>query len=146
MIRLNVGLSRKIGQANYGSKGGSVNLEVEVADLDQNKLRESIHRLFNLAKESLEEELGAEGQEVHDKPVVQLTAQPTDQTLQEAITTQAKLVSGKQLSFLQNLARVQRRDLQKECLQEFETFPERLTSRQASTLIEKWRNAPVMAR
>jgi hypothetical protein len=146
MIRLNVGLSRKVGQTNFGSKGASVDLEVEVADLDHNKLRESIHRLFNLAKVSLEEELGAEGQEVHDKPVVQLTAQPTGQTLQEAITTQAKLVSGKQLNFLQNLARVQRRDLQKEVLEAYETFPERLTCKQASALIEKWRNAPVMAR
>ena len=53
MIRLNVGLSRKIGQANYGSKGGSVNLEVEVADLDHTKLRESIHKLFSLASSRL---------------------------------------------------------------------------------------------
>jgi hypothetical protein len=146
MIRLNCGISRKVGQANFGSRGGSINLEVELADLDNNKLKESIHKLFHLAKESLEQELGGEVHQVTDKPVVQISAQPTDQTLQEAITTQAKLVSGKQLSFLQNLARVQRRDLQKECLQEFETFPERLTSRQASTLIEQWRNAPVMAR
>ena len=146
MIRLNVGLSRKLGQANYGSKGGSVNLEVEVADLDHDKLRDSIHRLFNLAKQSLEEELGAEGQEVHDKPLVQVTAQATGQTLQEAVSAQGKLVTGKQLSFLQNLARTQRRDLQKECFQEFETFPERLTSKQASGLIEKWRGSLVTAR
>ena len=146
MIRLNVGLSRKVGQANFGSKGGSVNLEVEVADLDQNKLKESIHKLFNLAKQSLEEELAAEGQEVHDKPVVQVTAQATGQTLQEAVSAQGKLVTGKQLSFLQNLARTQRRDLQKECLEQFETYPERLTSKQASTLIERMRNAPVSAR
>ena len=146
MIRLNVGLSRKIGQANYGSKGGSVNLEVEVADLDHDKLKESIHRLFNLAKQSLEEELGAEVHEVQDRPVVQVTAQATGQTLQEAVSAQGKLVTGKQLSFLQNLARTQRRDLQKECFQEFETFPERLTSKQASGLIEKWRGSLVTAR
>jgi len=146
MIRLNVGLSRKIGQANYGSKGGSVNLEVEVADLDHTKLRDAIHKLFTLAKQSLEDELGQDGVDVQDKPVVQVSVQPEGQTLQEAITAQAKLLTGKQLSFLQNLARTQRRDLQKECMDEFETFPERLTSRQASQLIEKWRNAPVMAR
>ena len=146
MIRLNVGLSRKIGQANYGSKGGSVNLEVEVADLDHAKLRESIHKLFQLAKASLEDELGHDGPEVHDKPAVHVSVQETGQTLQEAITTQAKQASAKQLSFLQNLARTQRRNLERECEQAFQTFPERLTSKQASTLIERWRNAPVMAR
>ena len=142
----NVGLSRKIGQANYGSKGGSVNLEVEVADLDHTKLRESIHKLFSLAKQSLEDELGNDGVDVQDKPVVQISAQPTGQTLQDAVATHGKLVSGKQLSFLQNLARTQRRNLEKECLDEFDTYPERLTSKQASTLIEKWRNSLVTAR
>ena len=146
MIRLNVGLSRKIGQANYGSKGGSVNLEVEVADLDHNKLRESIQKLFSLAKQSLEDELGNDGVDIQDKPVVQISAQPTGQALQDAVATHGKLVSGKQLSFLQNLARMQRRNLEKECLDEFDTYPERLTSKQASTLIEKWRNSLVSAR
>jgi len=146
MIRLNCGISRKVGQANFGSRGGSINLEVELADLDNNKLKESIHKLFHLAKESLEQELGGEANEVNDKSVVQISTQPTGQTLQEAITAQAKLVSGKQLSFLQTLARSQRRDLQKEVLEAYETYPERLTCKQASALIEKWRNAPVMAR
>ena len=146
MIRLNVGLSRKIGQANYGSKGGSVNLEVEVADLDHAKLRESIHKLFTLAKQSLEDELGQDGVDVQDKPVVQVSVKPESQTLQEAITAQGKLVTGKQLSFLQNLARTQRRNLEQETEQAFQTLPERLTSKQASTLIERWRNAPVLAR
>ena len=146
MIRLNCGISRKVGQANFGSRGGSINLEVELADLDNNKLKESIHKLFHLAKESLEQELGGEAHEVNDKSVVQISTQPTGQTLQEAITTQTKLISGKQLNFLQTLARSQRRDLQKEVLEAYETFPERLTSKQASALIEKWRNAPVMAR
>lgn len=146
MIRLNVGLSRKVGQANFGSRGGSVNLEVEVADLDQNKLKESIHRLFNLAKQSLDEELGSESQDVQDKPVVQISAQATGQTLQEAVTANCRLVSGKQITYLQNLARTQRRDLQKECLEHFETYPERLTSKQASTLIEKWRTSLTTAR
>jgi hypothetical protein len=50
------------------------------------------------------------------------------------------------LSFLQNLARTQRRNLEKECLDEFDTYPERLTSKQASTMIEKWRNSLVSAR
>ena len=146
MIRLNVGLSRKIGQANYGSKGGSVNLEVEVADLDHNKLRESIAKLFGLAKQSLEDELGSECQEVQDKPIVQVSVKPEGQTLQDVLTSNARLVTSKQLSFLQNLARVQRRNLEQECEQAFHTSPERLNSKQASTLIERWRSSLVMSR
>ena len=146
MIRLNVGLSRKIGQANYGSKGGSVNLEVEVADLDHTKLRESIHKLFTLAKQSLEDELGQDGVDVQDKPIVQVSVKPEGQTLQEVLTSNARLVTSKQLSFLQNLARVQRRNLEQECEQAFQASPERLTSKQASTLIERWRNSLTMAR
>ena len=146
MIRLNVGLSRKIGQANYGSKGGSVNLEVEVADLDHNKLRESIQKLFSLAKQSLEDELSSEGQEVQDKPIVQVSVKPEGQTLQEVLTSDARLVTSKQLSFLQNLARTQRRNLEQECGQAYQASPERLTSKQASQLIECWRNSLTMAR
>ena len=146
MIRLNVGLSRKIGQANYGSKGGSVNLEVEVADLDHTKLRESIHKLFTLAKQSLEDELGQDGVDVQDKPIVQVSVKPEGQTLQEVLSSQARLVTGKQLTFLQNLARVQRRNLEQECEQAFQASPERLTSKQASTLIERWRNSLTMSR
>ena len=146
MIRLNVGLSRKIGQANFCSKGGSVNLEVEVADLDHTKLRDAIHKLFTLAKQSLEDELGQDGVDVQDKPVVQVTVKPEGQTLQEAVANNAKQVTGKQLTFLQNLARTQRRNLEQETEQAFQTLPERLTSKQASTLIERWRTSLTMAR
>ena len=146
MIRLNVGLSRKIGQANFCSKGGSVNLEVEVADLDHTKLRDAIHKLFTLAKQSLEDELGQDGVDVQDKPVVQVTVKQEGQTLQEAVTANCRLASGKQLSFLQNLARTQRRNLEQECEQAYQALPERLTSKQASQLIERWRASLVMSR
>lgn len=60
-LNLNVGISRKIGEANYGSRGASVNLELEL----ESSLVESPERLqerikqFRLAKESVDEELGA---------------------------------------------------------------------------------------
>ena len=63
-LKLNVGLSRKVGEANYGSRGATVNLEIElesslVSQPDQ--LHDRIRQLFRLAKSSLDEELNGHG-------------------------------------------------------------------------------------
>ena len=63
MLKLNVGFNRKTGEANYGSKGASVNLELELAsDLvgDTDRLKERIRQLFAMAKASVDEELAAQ--------------------------------------------------------------------------------------
>ena len=59
-LKLNVGLSRKVGEANYGSRGATVNLEIElesslVSQPDQ--LHDRIRQLFRLAKSSVDDEL-----------------------------------------------------------------------------------------
>ena len=62
MIRLNVGASRKVSDNHYGSKGGNVNIELELDSslaLDSQKLRDHIRKLFDLANASLSEELQA---------------------------------------------------------------------------------------
>ncbi|MFM8932311.1 MAG: hypothetical protein ACKOS8_10595 [Gemmataceae bacterium] len=149
MLKLNVGLNRKVGEPNYGSRGGSVNMEVELDNSlmqEPERLRETVSRLFAMVRQSLEMELGADSDCGRSgiEPVAMV--RPEKQTLQEAITAQGRQATAKQLSFLQNLARTQRRDLQMECLEQFETFPERLTSKQASAMIEKWRASLVTAR
>ena len=69
MLKLNVGLSQKIGQANYGSRGASVSLEVELNSglINQpERLNEQIRHLFDLARTAVEEELSRDGhQEGH---------------------------------------------------------------------------------
>ena len=60
MIKLNVGASRKVSDNHYGSRGGNVNIELELDSslaLDSQKLRDHIRKLFDLANASLEEEL-----------------------------------------------------------------------------------------
>ena len=60
MLKLNVGLSRKVGEANFSSRGASVNLELEVESAlagDPDRLRDKIRHLFHLAKASVDEEL-----------------------------------------------------------------------------------------
>lgn len=65
-MKLNVGLSRKVGEPNYGSRGASVNLELELDNslVEQpERLRERIRQLYQLAKASVDEELNASSQE-----------------------------------------------------------------------------------
>ena len=62
MIKLNVGSCRKVSDNHYGSRGGCVNVELELDStlaLDSQKLRDHIRKLFDLANVSLSEELQA---------------------------------------------------------------------------------------
>ena len=64
-LTLNVGLSRKIGEANYGSRGASVHLEVELEHTlvrQPDELKQKIRYLFGLAKDAVEEELADDEQ------------------------------------------------------------------------------------
>lgn len=59
-MKLNVGLSRKVGEPNYGSRGASVNLELELDNslVEQpERLRDRIRQLYQMAKASVDEEL-----------------------------------------------------------------------------------------
>ena len=59
-LTLNVGFSRKVGEANYGSRGASVNLQVELeggALRNPSQLRRDISNLFRYTREAVNEEL-----------------------------------------------------------------------------------------
>jgi len=59
-LKLNVSISRKVGEANYGSRGASVNLELELDSAivgEPDRLQARIRELFGLAKASVDEEL-----------------------------------------------------------------------------------------
>ncbi len=61
MLKLNAGLSRKVGQPDYGSRGAMVNVEVELsAELlkDPQKLRRQIRGCFGVIREAIDAELG----------------------------------------------------------------------------------------
>ena len=61
MIKLNAGFSRKVGEPNYGSRGASVNVELELESSlvsDPEALTSRIRGLFAIAKRSVDEELG----------------------------------------------------------------------------------------
>ena len=59
-VKLNIGLSRKVGEPHYGSRGASINLEVELDSgllQDAAQLRERVQELYQLARQSVDEEL-----------------------------------------------------------------------------------------
>jgi hypothetical protein len=59
-LKLNVGLSRKVGETNYGSRGASVNVEMELESTlvsDPAKLKDRIRQLFDVVRSSLTDEL-----------------------------------------------------------------------------------------
>ena len=63
-MKLNVGLNRKVGEPNYGSRGASVHFEVEVesdAVRHPQDLHEKIRYLFALARQAVDEELQSTG-------------------------------------------------------------------------------------
>jgi len=59
-LKTNVGVSRKVADNNYGSRGASVNLEVELDSSliqEPDRLQERIRQVFRLAQQSVDEEL-----------------------------------------------------------------------------------------
>jgi hypothetical protein len=73
-LTINVGLSRKMGEPNYGSRGANANFEVEVEAslVDQpEQLMERIRYLFGLAREAIEVELNGHGGQAMNGQVAQ---------------------------------------------------------------------------
>ena len=65
MIKLNCGVSRKVGEPNYSSRGASVNVELELessAAQDAHVLHDRIRHLFAVARDAVAEELGLSSQ------------------------------------------------------------------------------------
>ena len=63
MLKLNAGLSRKIGQPDYGSRGAMVNVEIELpADVlrDPEKLKRQVRGCFETLRAAVNEELGVQ--------------------------------------------------------------------------------------
>jgi hypothetical protein len=142
MIKLNVGACRKVSDNHYGSKGGNVNIELELDSslaLDSQKLRDHIRKLFDLANASLEEELQGTAEPAR---VEELRHQRNDDSFNgngagHAVSVPpVRYASEKQLALIQGLLRKSKIPFQPllgEC--KVGSFNE-LTVQQASRMIE----------
>ena len=140
MIKLNVGASRKVSDNHYGSRGGCVNVELELDStlaLDSQKLRDHIRKLFDLANASLEEELHSNNEPVSVEDSHYHGANPNGNGAGHAVSVvPVRYATEKQLSLIQGLLRkgkIPFQPLLGEC--KVSSFNE-LTVQQASRMIE----------
>jgi hypothetical protein len=149
-LKLNVGLARKLGEANYGSRGAHINLELEVDSSlisEPSKLQERIRQLFGLVKSSLAEELNG-----GHAPVSQREYDPEAgsssknsppagrDSVQRGPTPRAATQS--QVKAIFAIARSQRLDLAALLQERFQVSrPDALTIQEASKLIDHLKNS-----
>jgi hypothetical protein len=123
-LKLNIATSRKIGVPNYGSRGATVGLEIEVdSNLVEHpqQLHERIARLFRLARESVDRELNGQAANQNGS-----AGQPADRPATTA-----------QIRALHAIASRQNLDLVEELRKRFGLYrADGLTLEQASQLID----------
>ena len=139
-MKLSVGLSRKVSDNHFGSKGGNIGLEVEVDSTllsDPSRLQGHIQSLFEMVRLSLEEELSdkEEGSQQEARDTGNQNALVSQEVAKPAQAMPIRKASERQLSLIQELvrkAKIPFRPLLEE--RKVSTFHE-LTLQQASGLI-----------
>ena len=138
-LKLNVGLSRKIGEENYGSRGASVNVEMELESAltaQPDKLQDRIRQLFSLVRASLAEEL-KNGGNGSGKPATR-NGQPTYQS-----SNPPRAATQSQLKAIMAIAKRLRINVAQLARDRYQVGrPEDLTLQQASALIDELKNSP----
>ena len=139
--KLNVGASRKIADDKYGSRGASVNLEVELDSglaTDPAKLQERIRQLFNSVRQSLTEELNA-GRNGHAPPPCATGRPPSaPATNGRKPKDTSRPATSKQVKALYAIARERGFDLREMLRDRYNVDrPEQFTLQQASDLISE---------
>jgi hypothetical protein len=130
-MKLNVGLSRKVTDNHYGSKGASVHVELELDGglvNEPGKLQERIRQLFGLVRTSLTEELAGQPGAANSNGKAAKPAEPAQQAPRPATQSQVKAI--------QAIAKRQRLNLGQLLRDRFRVSkPEDLSIKQASSLI-----------
>jgi len=156
-LKLNIGLSRKMGEANYGSRGASLNVELEVDSSlvgEPAKLQERIRQLFGLVRTSLTEELNgnngkaaiaqSSNQETRSRPTTgngQPTNQPNGSRGKGRPSTQS------QIKAIFGISRRQRLELAPFLQERFHVNrPDDLTIQEASQVIDQLKSADAAIR
>jgi hypothetical protein len=129
--KLNVGASRKVADGRYGSRGASVNLEIELDHsvvFEPARLHERIRQIFKLVHQALAEEL---------KRDQSLPSSDADSTAKARPNSQPRFATAAQVKAIYAIAKQLGADLADALHQQFGVQrPEELTVKQASALID----------
>ena len=145
-LKLNVGLNKKIGEANYGSRGASVNVELELDSglvTEPGKLQERIRQLFGVVRASLAEELNGNGnsQRGNERPSVnqpQTNGNGTGQRSDNSQKVQPRPATQSQVRAIGAIAKRLRLKLDELLATRFQVRrTQDLTIKQASQLIDE---------
>jgi hypothetical protein len=115
-LKLNVGLTKKLGLPDYGSIGASCHVEVELDDAllrsDLDRFQHQVRDAFIACRQAVHDELARhQGQSVQNTPVVATAPAPAPQPRSSPATRSAsngsngRAASEKQLAYLMQLAR-----------------------------------------
>lgn len=148
-MKVNIGLSKKLGESNYGSRGASVNLELELdGSLVQEhaKLQEKIRQLFGLVRTSLAEELNGgaghaqNGNGTNQQPSNGSGQQPTNGNSQSS--SKPRPATQSQVKALHAIAKNQGLDLTRFIREQFQARkPEELSIKEASQAIDRLKSS-----
>ena len=150
MLKLNAGFSRKVGEPNYGSRGASVNVELELESGlvgDADALMNRIRNLFSIAKRAVDAELNG-------TPASQDS--PNSQTNRQGNSSQnGRFTDGEpvrnatvsQLRAIRTICNRQGLDAAQVANEKFQVDDlNELTIREASSLIDHLKTEPVNGR
>jgi hypothetical protein len=147
-LRLNVGASQKVGEANYGSRGASVNVEMELnATLisEPARLQEKIRQLFSLVRASLAQELNGGGNRNGAAPAPPQSASGPDQgpvAPSGPRNGSGRLATQSQIKALFAITKSQQLNLSQLVRDRFQVArPDDLSIKEASQLIDSLKSA-----
>ena len=137
-IKLNVGLAQKVGEPHYGSRGASVNLEIELDSSlagEPDKLRDRIKQMLALVRTSVNDELKRGSPPCLPEPVN--PPSPHNNGKSNGRAPSIRTATPPQIKKLQSLAQEQHLDLDTLLRERCQVQrAEDLTLQQASELID----------
>jgi hypothetical protein len=142
-VKLNVGVCRKVGEANFGSRGASINLEAELdASIvsDQHRFKERVRSLYAMARRSVNEELNitsdeSDAESTSPPPSSEPSSRNGDAASNRTGVTPA---TASQVRAIYAIARKRRLKMQDLLRDRFGAdHPEALSIRDASTVIDE---------
>jgi hypothetical protein len=137
MLKLNAGFSRKVGEPNYGSRGASVNVELELESglvSDPDALMGRIRQLFSLARRSVDDEL-------HNGSQVPGNGAGHRNNRQEI-----RSATHSQLRAIKAICQRRRLDADQLANERFGVNVDQLTLQEASSIIDELKAAPAGSR